>query len=108
MLAGDLSEVEEEFNRATHQIQLLRVIKLKPERTGGGRRGQRTQMGALLKEQRPQSGACGVEGGGRSDNATANDDEIGGRRYSVNLPHSLMSRARSTFSTRHETPHGGW
>jgi hypothetical protein len=73
-----LLEVVEECHALPDQLDLLEVVELQPESTGGDRRRQGCQRGTLLEDDRFQSGAFREVSGGAADDAAADDDEVGG------------------------------
>jgi hypothetical protein len=73
-----LLQVVEECHALPDQLDLLGVVELQPKRAGGDRRGQRCQGGAFFQDDRLEPGAPGEEGRGTTDDAPADDDEVGG------------------------------
>jgi hypothetical protein len=71
-------QVVEECHALPYQLDLLDVVELKPKGAGGDRGGQRRQRGAFFKDDRLESGTLGEEGRGATDDAPADDDEVGG------------------------------
>jgi hypothetical protein len=73
-----LLQLVEECHALPDHLDLFEVVELQPERAGGDRRGQRCQGGSFFQDDRLEPGALGEERGGATDDAPANDDEIGG------------------------------
>jgi hypothetical protein len=73
-----LLQLVEDCNTFADQFDLLEVVELQPKGTRGDRRRQRRQRGAFFEDDRPKSGALGEKGSGAADDATADDDEVGG------------------------------
>jgi hypothetical protein len=73
-----LLQVIEECDALTDQLDLLDVVELQPKRAGGDRRGERSQRRTLFEDDRGQAGTLGEKGGRATDDAAADDDEVGG------------------------------
>jgi hypothetical protein len=73
-----LLQVIEECDALTDQLDLLDVVELQPKCAGGDRRGERSQRRTLFEDNRDQAGALGKKGGRATDDAAADDDEVGG------------------------------
>jgi hypothetical protein len=71
-------QVVEECHALSYQLDLLDIVELQPKRAGGDRGGQRRQRGAFFEDDRLESGPLGEEGRGATDDAPADDDEVGG------------------------------
>jgi hypothetical protein len=71
-------EVVEECDALTYQLDLLDVVELEPERSGRDRGGQGCQRRAFFEDDRLQSSALREESRGATDDAPADDDEVGG------------------------------
>ncbi|HXO58826.1 MAG TPA: hypothetical protein VN834_03410, partial [Candidatus Acidoferrum sp.] len=59
------------------QLDLFGVVELQPKGTGGDRRGQCRKGGALFQDDRLETGPLGEERRGATDDAPADDDEVG-------------------------------
>ena len=70
-------QVVEECHAFPDQLDLLDVVELQPESTGGDWRGERCQRGTLLENEGFQSSTFREVGGGTADDAAADDDEVG-------------------------------
>jgi hypothetical protein len=73
-----LLQIVEEVDTFTDQRHFIRVVELQPKGAGGDRGGQRRQRGAFFEDDRLESGAFGEKRGGTTDDAPADDDEVGG------------------------------
>jgi hypothetical protein len=71
-------QVVEECDALPYQLDLLDVVELEPERAGGDRGGQGRQRWAFFEDDRLESSTLGEEGRGTTDDAPADDDEVGG------------------------------
>jgi hypothetical protein len=71
-------QVVEECDALAHQRDLLSVVELQPERARRNRGGQRRQRGAFFEDDRLESSTLREEGRGATDDAPADDDEVGG------------------------------
>ena len=71
-------QLVEECDALADQLHLLDVVELEPERAGGDRSGQGRQCGAFFEDDRPESSTLREEGRGATDDAPADDDEVGG------------------------------
>ena len=72
-----LLEIVEEGDALADELDLLRVVELKPEGPGRYRSRQRRQRGALFENDRPQSGTLREKRRGATDDAPADNDEVG-------------------------------
>jgi len=75
---GPLMHLIEEVDALPNQLNLLGVVELEAERSGGNGRRERCQGRSLLQHERLEAGAFREQGGGASDDASTDDDEIGG------------------------------
>jgi hypothetical protein len=75
---GPLVHLVEESHALSNQLDLLGVVELQAKGAGRYRGGQRGEGGALLQHERLEAGAFREQGGGASDDASTDDDEIGG------------------------------
>jgi len=71
-------QLVEECHALAYQLHLLDVVELEPECAGGDRSGQGRQRGTFFEDDRPQSSTLREEGRGATDDAPADDDEVGG------------------------------
>jgi hypothetical protein len=71
-------QVVEECHALPYQLDLFEVVELQPKGAGCDRGGQRCQRRAFLEDDGLQSGAFREERSGASDDAPADDDEVGG------------------------------
>jgi len=71
-------QLVEECHALADQLHLLEVVELEPKRAGGDRSGQGRQRGAFFEDDRPESSTLREEGRGATDDAPADDDEVGG------------------------------
>lgn len=76
--AYPLVQLVEEGNALPNQLDLLGVVELKPESTGGDRGRQRRERRPFFQDDRLEAGAFREECGGAADDAAADDDEVGG------------------------------
>ena len=68
----------EEGDTLADQVDLLGIVELEAEGAGGDRCGQGRECRALLQDDRLEPSALREQCGGTSDDAAADDDEVGG------------------------------
>jgi hypothetical protein len=71
-------QLVEEGNALADQLDLLEVVELEPKSTRGDGRGEGGQCWPFFQDDRLQTGALGEKRGRAADDATADDDEVGG------------------------------
>ena len=76
--ADALVELVEERDALADQLDLLRIVELKPEGTGGDRGRQGREGRPFFQDDRLEAGALREECGGATDDAAADDDQVGG------------------------------
>src|SRR6185369_15458799 len=76
-----LAEVVEELDAFPDQRQLFGIVELEAESAGRRRGAQRSQGGTSLEYHGTQSGARREERGRDPDDASADDHQVGGRRW---------------------------
>ena len=77
---GTLLHLVEERDTLPDEIHLFRVVELQAKRAGGHGRGERRQGWTFLDDDGSQTSALGKVGRRATDDAPANDDEVGGLR----------------------------
>lgn len=75
---GPLMHLIEEGDAFPNQLDLLGVVELEAEGPGGNGCRERCQGRSLLQHERLEAGAFREQGGSASDDASTDDDEIGG------------------------------
>jgi len=70
-------EVIEECHALSYQLDLLGVVELQSKRASGDRGGQRRQRGSFFENDCLQPRPLGEECRGATDDAPADDDEVG-------------------------------
>ena len=71
-------QLVEEGDALPDQLNLLNVVELQPKGAGGDRRGERCQGWAFFEDERLEPGALREVRRGTTDDAPADDDEVGG------------------------------
>ena len=80
-----------------HERHLVDVVELRPEGTGRGRRAQRPERGTTLEDDGAQTGTRREVRRRGTDDATADDHQIGrGRQFVRALRHA--HRAHTPYS----------
>jgi hypothetical protein len=70
-------EVVEECNALPYQLDLLDVVELEPKRAGRDRGGERRERRSFFENDCLEARALREEGSGATDDAAADDDEVG-------------------------------
>jgi hypothetical protein len=71
-------QLVEECHALADQLDLLDVVELQPKRAGGDRSGQRCQRRSFFEDDCLQAGPLREVRRGATDDAPADDDEVGG------------------------------